>query len=319
MDVTPFERIVDAFLLQEIGEEGFNRYDIIVRILAIEEHYNKNSVGFDLYNKMQKLRFEQKPTIKEAKNKDSLQKFMELIHSVEKNGYLSSKYPIELNYNGRLQNGSHRLALALYNNVQYVICDDIVDSYDFYQQVQYGLSWFVERFTIKECNFIVQRMRKLFYERGKIAYAIIWPPACKYICDIENIMLEFFTIDQCRKLEFFDRNDVHAFIEEVYAIDSYRAVRAEEKLSGDDETKKIYEVYLYQIRYYYDDPVVERSISELMDVRYQTIEYIRISKNLIRHRIQAIMKNYRFDNAFHCGQSFYENIFLQQLYERYCI
>ena len=91
------ERYIDSFILHEMKENGFNRYDIIVRLLAVEEYYKKNNYGFLMYEQMQEIRFKQKPYIREALEKRGKLRFCELIDSIEKNGYNDNDNPILLN------------------------------------------------------------------------------------------------------------------------------------------------------------------------------------------------------------------------------
>ena len=97
---------------QEVSSEGFNRYDMIVRLLAIENYYGKNEYGFNLYRKMQAARI----------GIDSVEpavfRFRKLIESYENNGYDSSS-EIELDSCLHLYDGSHRMAMALYYNYYY--------------------------------------------------------------------------------------------------------------------------------------------------------------------------------------------------------
>ena len=65
---------------QENVLTGFNRYDMIVRLLAIENYYGKNDFGWDLYRKQQNTR-------KGGDWQNAESRFRALIKSYEENGY----------------------------------------------------------------------------------------------------------------------------------------------------------------------------------------------------------------------------------------
>lgn len=52
------------------------------------------------------------------------------------------------------------------------------------------------------------------------------------------------------------------------------------------------------------------------DVRFDKINYIQAAKRNIRKGIEQVMESYVFDNAFHCGETINENIFIQEIYEQ---
>ena len=49
-------RSVSDIIVANSIQDSLNRWDIAVKYLAIENYYNKNDFGFDLYIKMQNLR-----------------------------------------------------------------------------------------------------------------------------------------------------------------------------------------------------------------------------------------------------------------------
>lgn len=314
-----FTRNIDVFLLQEIQENGFNRYDIIVRLLAIEQYYGKNKYGFEFYNKMQKARFLQKPFIQEAqenKEKSSLQKFLQLIKSVEENGYINDNHPILLNDIDHLINGSHRLSLCFYYNIDYVKCTYSTIESQYYDHIQYDFKWFKNHFYADECMLIKRRLEILLDERGSLAYSVVWPCAYEYVDTIEKIVSKYFRIVSYIDIHFAQKKDLIDFIELVYSRDPYRADRANDKL------KNIFsftdcKIRIYQMKYNIKNTMLQEKICSGEDARFDTIPYLQKSKNNIRREIEQIMDKYVFDNAFHCGQTIDENIFIQQIYEKH--
>lgn len=152
--------IVDVYkLLQKQYIDGkFARYDIAVRLLAIEEYFGENTFGIDLYRKMQKQR------VRPDYDDIARERFINLIKSWEKNGY-DSDYEIIVNENLELIDGSHRLALAIYYNLSYlkvrIINKESTDGF--------GMDWFKERFDDEECQEIINRFNQIIecYKNSK--------------------------------------------------------------------------------------------------------------------------------------------------------
>jgi len=144
----------DLFLLLK-KDNQFYRYDIIVRYLAVENFYNKNDFGFDLYKKMQSKRVSFLHS--EARTK----RYKELIESYDKKGHKSSS-KILLWDNLHLYDGSHRIALALYHKAYKIKCKVRPDTWvcNFY-----GLEWFEKTgFSYEEINKIQEKYNEIFNE-----------------------------------------------------------------------------------------------------------------------------------------------------------
>ena len=126
---------------------GFNRYDMIVRLLAIENYYQLNDYGYDLYKKMQAKR---QPG---ADIDRYLATFIRLIQSYNNSGYDNSS-EIQLDKYNKLYDGSHRMALAFFHK-QYVISCQVLP---IVANVFYGLRWFKDNdFNTQEIAVMEQR------------------------------------------------------------------------------------------------------------------------------------------------------------------
>ena len=308
------ERYIDSFILHEMKENGFNRYDIIVRLLAVEEYYKKNNYGFLMYEQMQEIRFKQKPYIREALEKRGKLRFCELIDSIEKNGYNDNDNPILLNDCAHLINGAHRLALGFFYKIDFLTCRYSNLDQGYHDHIQYGLTWFEENFEQSQCLIIERRMKQLLDERGMLAYSIVWPVAYPYIDSIEKEISQYFEIISYLNLNFIDRETLISFIELVYSRDHYRAERASEKIVNLGPNMPM-NIRIFQMKFSIVDTPIEEKICQGRDVRFIPIEYLQNAKGKIRELIKKDIKDYVFDNAFHCGQTISENIFLQELYE----
>ena len=131
----------------------FNRYDTIVRLLAIENEYGLNDYGWLMYAKMQNARVGKGRDISEQR----IIQFRELIHSWEKNGYQKRSY-ICLGRDGKLIDGSHRLALAIYHKTNEIMCRVVPDI----KEISYGRDWFVKNsFSQQEIDYVEKKISQL--------------------------------------------------------------------------------------------------------------------------------------------------------------
>ena len=141
----PFAHAYDAreLFFQENDATGFNRYDMIVRLLAIENYYGLNNYGWELYRKQQNTRKGE-----DWQNAES--RFRALIESYEANGY-DDLSEIKIGSDLRLWDGSHRLALAFYHHHYKISCQVMPTT----RNVKYGMDWYLENdFTLDEINKI---------------------------------------------------------------------------------------------------------------------------------------------------------------------
>ena len=106
------------WLLKRSMSDNMNASDIMIKMLAIDNYFGKNDYGMRLYCKMQKIRVSQNKLI-EREKADNKENFIKLIESIKKYGF-DDKYPIELNKNFEVFEGYHRLACALYFNIDIV-------------------------------------------------------------------------------------------------------------------------------------------------------------------------------------------------------
>lgn len=111
-----FCKVSDIFSFQQ-SNGIFDKYGIIIRLLAIENYYKKNNYGWDLYRKLRVKQLEGK----NISIQDAELNFIKLIQSYEKNGH-NADSEIFVDKNFRIVNGSHRMALALYFNVENIPC-----------------------------------------------------------------------------------------------------------------------------------------------------------------------------------------------------
>ena len=126
----------------------FNRFDIIVRLLAAENYYQLNEYGFELYKKMQEAR------VRAGYSEISVNRYKALIRSFEQRGY-DSRSEIIVDSNLGLINGAHRVALAIYYkipNVKLRIENGTKD-------IRFGMEWFQQYFCSEECKILEEKLK----------------------------------------------------------------------------------------------------------------------------------------------------------------
>lgn len=168
------------------------QYDAVVRYMAIENYYGEENGGFELYNRMNvkagvyksKKQGDSRTREKAYQGEyHSEQVFRDLIESYENNGYMEG-YPVWFDKTGLLINGSHRFALALYRNQEFIdvnICNWIHNR-------RWSLEWFwgngfqadqIEGICCKEKQILDDIKKRI----GSF-YCILYPPAERYFEDI---------------------------------------------------------------------------------------------------------------------------------------
>jgi len=99
-------------------KDNYNSMDLLIRTLAIDNYFNKNSYGFNLYNKVQHARVNQIKAIP-RKQYNNVKRFKKLIKSIQKKGF-DINFPLFVNKNGIVIDGAHRLAICLYFGIKEV-------------------------------------------------------------------------------------------------------------------------------------------------------------------------------------------------------
>ena len=102
--------------IYKIVENYKDNYLLATRCLAIDQYFNKNDIGYEIYIKVISL-FCSKETAEKR-----LRQFKKLIENWEQNGY-DEKQTISILDNFQCFDGMHRLSLAVYFKQEYVVCD----------------------------------------------------------------------------------------------------------------------------------------------------------------------------------------------------
>lgn len=117
---------------------NMNSCDILVRFLALDNYFGKNDFGFNFYNEVQHKRVSQKKIIP-RKQYNNISTFKKLIKNILENGF-DKQFPLCVNKNSLVIDGSHRLAICLYLEIKEVpvIFKKEFENIDF----DYSLKWF---------------------------------------------------------------------------------------------------------------------------------------------------------------------------------
>lgn len=130
------------------------RIDILIRILFIENYYDKNDYGFEFY-KAHMMHIHQ-GTHRHRRVTKRYTDFIKLIKDFEKNGFDTNKSLLHVNDKGELwDDGAHRLACCLYFNINHIpvkICGVSPKP-----NANYGEKYVKKVFNKKKCDLILKR------------------------------------------------------------------------------------------------------------------------------------------------------------------
>lgn len=287
---------VRELFLQE-NECYFNRYDIIVRYLAIENFYNKNTCGFLLYKKMQAMR------ISESWVEKSVERFVNLIKSYHSNGYdISSE--IELDRNLKLIDGSHRISLALFHKQYRIYCKIRPISIN----VSYGLGWFVENgFSMEEIE-IIQNTYKEICQTISVPFTVtLWPPVQKYFDDILDRLRLFGDVIMYKDY-IYDDSSFGSMVRGVYSVSDMAKWKVEKKIAymSPVSVKKVRVVILEL-----DHPkfCLKSTNNSALSISCERI------KKIIRACYKDRIEGYIYDIIIHIGDNYYQNKHIRNIFE----
>jgi len=289
---------VRELFYQENDAEGFNRFDIIVRLLAIENYYGENDFGWDLYRKQQNIR---KGSV-DYENAES--RFLALIKSYEEKGYDKTSN-IQVGSDLRLWDGSHRMALAMYHKYYPISCQVMPTR----RPIYYGINWYLENdFSLAEIAKMQERYELLKNEIQVPFICTLWAPVApfydeiierlKLICDVESY-----------KDYSFDAFSYAQMARKIYAVDDIEKWKIEKKIEymqqnvTDDRWEiRVVKLNLNQPRFRRKD-----STQNTLSLACEDI------KRIIRNCYKDKLPNYFHDIICHIGDNFYQNEFIDKL------
>lgn len=140
--------------------EDFNQGNILIKYHVIKCFYEGNCVeAWNLYNEMMHARVK---TCQFVDNSyfDHQEKFIELIHSFEEKGFLG-EYPITVNENLDMIDGTHRLACALFFGIKQIPV--IINGYSVYGVAEFRMEWFRNMGLERHIQVINEELNNLYH------------------------------------------------------------------------------------------------------------------------------------------------------------
>lgn len=138
--------------------DDFNQGNVLIKYHAIKQFYgNKNNDSWELYDEMMHARVKTCQFVEDSYY-DHKEAFVELMRSFELNGFLE-EYPIMVNENLDMIDGTHRLACALFFGIKaipvIINCDSV------YGVAEFRMSWFKEMGLYKQIEIIYEELDNL--------------------------------------------------------------------------------------------------------------------------------------------------------------
>lgn len=277
-----------ALLLAYQYDTEFARKDIIIRYKALQDKFfNNDEHGFALYEKLMSERYKEKP----FKNKieDSLDG---LFNNMKVNGF-DDNYPIPVNSEFRLLDGSHRLAAALANGIQDLPVSvlptrkNVLFTTDLLQQYH---------FSETELTSIKNTETKLFLDLGVYFPVIIWPTAAQFTDDIEQ------DLGYETKFRFnleLSEAKFETFVRAIYEIDHIADWKVDKKLNAMTMTDN--KVTVIFIDFQSPDYRKKKDNCALISKKGE------ILKQQIRSKYKSKIHNYIYDIIMHTGDNYRHN------------
>ncbi len=292
---------IDAreMILQQNLEEGYNRLDIVVRYLAIEEYFGESRIGYDLYLKMQSKRKKQESPEEISMR---LERFKEIILNWQENGY-DSESKISCDCNLHLLDGSHRLALALYFGTlkMYCIC------YGYEKKIDYGLNWFIEHgFSEEEIKQILIKANELLEKckRGGLSL-VLWNTVSDKFDEITKELQWKGNVEKYVDYTFKEETYCR-MVKGIYAIDDIADWKVDKKV----EAMRGRETY--KIRLIYFQPRLPRYRVKNKNLKLISKEGEAI-KRIFRTRYKDGVENYIHDIIIHTADNYEQSEYIFNL------
>jgi hypothetical protein len=278
-----FQMIPTASLLaKQMVDHTFNRYDIIVRFMAINSFLNTEKEGVNLYEKMQKNRGG-------SAYKNPWKVFQELIISFNNKG-ADSNYPLLVNKDLQIVDGAHRLACALYFNEPFIAIK-INKKLDY---SPYGINWFKSNdFSTKELDLILQKKQQIFISNHLYFEVVLWPPVSKYFDEIEKFIKEKYTVYS--STDYKDITEFNTYIKALYKIDDIKDWKVNLKIKGMSAYPKDIRVIKIEIP---EPKFRKKENGQLISEEVETL------KKQIRESYKEKIDNYFHDIIIHIGDNY---------------
>ena len=278
-----FQIIPTASLLaKQVVNHSFNRYDLIVRFMAIDSFLNAKKEGLDLYEKMQEKRGG-------SAFKNPLKVFKLLIENIQNNG-LDVAQPILVNKDLHIVDGAHRFACALYFNEKHVAVK-IHKKLDF---SPYGINWFKNNnFSDGELDLILQKKNEIFSSNHLYFEVVLWPPVSQYFNEIEQFIQEKYVV--ISSADYKNIPQFTTYIKALYKIDDIKDWKVDLKIQGMSPYPKDVRVIKIEIP---EPEFRQKANNQLISKAVERL------KQEIRLKYKSKVANYFHDIIVHVGDNY---------------
>lgn len=261
----------------------FARYDVLLRYLAVKSIDEGNEEFKPFYVRMQKERV----------GLDTYSDLINLVCSIRQKGFLS-RYPIPITEEGLLVDGAHRLACALYFQVEEVP----VTIRHSREKIDYGRQWFVERGFAEKLLICLDRTRNELFERHGVWFPVLlWATVSPWFDEISEKICSLYKVKWKKELSL--NACFPEFVRAVYAIDDIDRWKVELKIWHMEKYEKRVFMLILEI----PDPKFrqkERPISYLSQAG-ETL------KQWIRETYKSQVSDYFYDVICHVGDNHEHN------------
>jgi hypothetical protein len=269
-------------LAKQVVNHSFNRYDLIVRFMAIDSFLNANKDGIELYEKMQVKRGG-------SDYKNPLKVFQELISSFKDRG-ADSNHPILVNKDLHIVDGAHRLACALYFKVPFIAVK-INKKLNF---SPYGINWFKNNsFSDAELDLILQKKNEIFSSNHLYFEVVLWPPVSQYFNEIEQFIQDNYTV--LSSVDYKDIPQFTTYIKALYKIDDIKDWKVDLKIQGMSTYPKDIRVIKIEIP---EPEFRQKANHQLISKAVERL------KQEIRLKYKSKVDNYFHDIIVHIGDNY---------------
>ena len=272
----------NLLLSKQISSNKFNRYDLIVRYMAIESVFSENNVGYELYDRMQVKRGN-------TPHSDPMRIFKNLIYNIKSKGF-DSHSPIIVDEHLNLVDGAHRLACALFFNINNVPIRIQKGSFDAF----YGIEWFEDNGSSEnEIKLLNQKKKEIFLNHFMYFEILLWPPAQDYFDLIEKDIAK-----ECEIISSDTYSDIplESYVRRLYKIDEIKEWKINLKMK---EINK-YPLIFRRILVGFNDPNFrhKQSNNHLISIKGEEL------KAKIRNKYRSKINDYFSDIIIHSGDNF---------------
>ncbi len=288
---------IAELFFQHNGESDFMRYDMIVRLLAVENYFGKNDYGFNFYRRMQASR-KTRAWVNPAE-----ERFRNLIKSYKERGY-DSNSRIILDKNLHLVDGSHRMAMAMYYGLPRISASILRQGYNIF----YGIEWFrINGFTDEECNILRSKYEELKARYTTPFICSIWAPAHEYFDEITEKLRLFGEVTEVHDYDF-NEWDYKFYTRGIYHVDDIEKWKIEKKIDYMlKSSPDCHKIRMVAINLKQQDFRLKEKTSTTLSRQCELI------KNLIRDAYKNKVPHYFHDIIIHIGDNFFQSRHIYRL------